>query len=111
MLGVLFYAQAGVVLAACGMDRGELGQAMSAQPAAGHECCDEEESPPPANLCVAHCTADLQAFGWAALPLPAAAPSAPIFLQPSFAAAPPALRHPAPPPRVPPRIFLHSFLV
>jgi hypothetical protein len=115
MLAVLGFAQASVALAACAMDRGELAQAAGAPShgmPAGHECCDEEDAQAGAsNLCFAHCTSDLQAFGWAGFAV-AAAPRAVIVVQlQAVASAPPAAVAEAPPPRVPPRILLHSFLI
>lgn len=114
MLAVLGFAQASVALAACAMDRGELAQASAPSHGmpAGHECCDEEDSPAAAaTLCFAHCTSDLQAFGWAGFAVPAAERVVLVVLPPAVALAPRAAVAEAPPPRVPPRILLHSFLI
>ena len=115
MLAVLGFAQASVALAACAMDRGELAQAAGTPPhamPAGHECCDEEDSPAAAgNLCLAHCTSDLQAFGWAGFAVPAVGRAVLVVLPQAVARTPRSAVAAAPPPRVPPRILLHSFLI
>ncbi len=114
LLGVLAFAQGSIAFAACALDRGQLGgsaQAPAHAMPAGHECCEDEDAPAPSNACVAHCTSDLQAFGWASFAVPAAARVV-LFVAPRelVPAAPVALAE-APPPRVPPRILLHSFLI
>src|SRR5712692_5419175 len=65
LLGALGFAQASLVLAACGMDRSQLASMSSAQ---SHQCYDETSSTPcdnsmavPANVCFTESTADLQA--------------------------------------------------
>jgi hypothetical protein len=60
LIALLMYAQGSVALAACAMDRGEMARAM-----AGHDCCDtsgDQSEPRLGNVCLAHCTAGLQAF-------------------------------------------------
>lgn len=60
LIALLVYAQGSVALAACTMDRGEMARAM-----AGHDCCDtssDQSEPRLGNVCLAHCTAGLQAF-------------------------------------------------
>jgi hypothetical protein len=108
---VAFYAfgQASVALAACGMDRGAMAQAM-AMPA-GDSCddCAKAGADSVTALCVAHCTADLQLTGAAPDAAPAVAgvlmvAAVPRFRSPSVLAYLP----PGGPPR---RILLHSFQV
>jgi hypothetical protein len=109
LLGLLGFAQAGVALAACSMDRGTMAHAM-AMPA--DEPCDScvVEGASVAAVCVAHCTADLQLTG--AAPDVVAAPA----VQPSTALpiaryrSPPVLAY-LPPGTLPRRILLHSFQV
>jgi hypothetical protein len=115
MLGTLAFWQANLVLAACAMDRGELGQMFAA--GEKHDCCDEampacddQQQPMTPNACVAHSTSDLQAL---AMPpaLPAASTAVVLFIPRVESQTPlgswPAVR----PPAVPPRILLHSFLI
>ena len=107
LIAFLAFAQAGLALAGCTMDRGGM-----AQMAAGGDCCTStpqfEPGPQLKNDCVAHCTADLQLPGE-----PTALVGAPaevlVLVLPHRAAPYPA----APPlPRViPSRILLHSFLI
>lgn len=115
MLGVLGFAQASVALAACSADRGEMGPMASAPAhgAAGHACCDDgDRAPAPAtNLCVAHCTSDLQVFGWTSFAVPRVAALVVAVLARTPGAAAWFTPAEAPPPRIPPRILLHSFLV
>src|ERR1700674_4535037 len=63
LLALYAFGQASVALAACGMDRGAMAQAM-AMPA-GDTCddCAKSESDSITALCVVHCTADLQVAG------------------------------------------------
>ena len=114
ILSLLAFTQASLVLAACAMDRGELAQVL-AQPA-GHDCCDEtgaaggDAMPMSANECVAHSTADLQAFGG---PLPIFLAIADLPVLHLAVDRPPAIAQTLPPTRerVPSRILLHSFLI
>src|SRR5687768_13218849 len=83
LIAFLAFAQASVALAACAMDRGEMGP-MTAQTnesgAAGEGCCAPDSVPSPeaqvANNCFAHCTADLQLTGFPVVlvQVPAATP-------------------------------------
>ena len=114
MLGTLAFWQANVVLAACAMDRGQLGQMFATGET--HDCCDEvmatsnDERPMTPNACLAHSTSDLQAL---AMPpsLPAAPTTVVLFIPRADTQRPleswPAVRLPA----VPARILLHSFLI
>lgn len=114
MLGTLAFWQANLVLAACAMDRGQLGQMFAA--GESHDCCDEamapgdDPRPMTPNACVAHSTADLQALG-----LPPSLPAAPtvvVLVVPRADSQRPLASWPAVrPPAVPPRILLHSFLI
>ena len=63
VLAALAFAQAGVALAGCSMDRGMLAGAMSMPAGEGCGACDvpkQQSAMAMSNLCVAHCTADLQ---------------------------------------------------
>ena len=119
LIAFLAFAQASTVLAACAMDRGEMGPMMAQtdeRGAADEGCC----APDPvhssgaqvANNCFAHCTADLQLTGFPVVlvQMPAAAP---VLLLPRLERSFPgraALEAP-PPPTVTSRILLHSFLI
>ena len=119
LIAVLAFAQASVVLAACAMDRGEMG-AMMAQAnesgAADEGCCTPASVPFPeaqiASNCFAHCTADLQLTGFPVVlvQVPAATP---VLMLPQHEPSPPgrALLEAPPPPTVTSRILLHSFLI
>jgi hypothetical protein len=113
LLAVYAFAQASVALAACGMDRGAMAQAM-AMPA-GHGCDDCAGQAGDADsitaACVAHCTADLQVTA-----------AEPVFIagtvyaqgltlpRPRWDAGPPVAAH-WPPGTLSRRILLHSFQV
>ena len=102
MIGLLAFAQGSVAFAACSMERGTAMPAMAMAP-------DESCAP---NLCVAHCTSDLQLAGAAASIVrgPADLPVLRIAL-PEIGPAPHTGLH-VPPPGAPPRrILLHSFLI
>ena len=110
LLAFYAFGQAGVALAACGMDRGAMAQAM-AMPA-GETCgdCASSGTDSVSALCVAHCAADLQIAGTA----PDAAVAPPI--AGSMLVAPPRFGSPPvvtclPPAAPPRRILLHSFQV
>jgi len=110
---IAFYAfgQASIAMAGCGMDRGEMAQAMSM---AGGEPCGDCAVPGPQDVvtaaCVAHCTADLQLTNSAPEAIPARAIELVAILPvPSFRS-PPAIASP-PPGTLPRRILLHSFQV
>src|SRR4051812_6494844 len=110
LIALLGFAQGTVALAACMMERGGAMQADSAghrsdcdmQPASG-----QTESPLPANLCAAHCTADLKPPGVPAVVVQAQGESQVLFAFPSPVerGAAPAAEVP-PPQTVPPRILL-----
>lgn len=110
LLAFYAFGQASVALAACGMDRGAMAQAM-AMPA-GEKCddCANTAADSVTALCVAHCTADLQLTG--AAPDAVAAPA----VQPLTALpvarfrSPPVLAY-LPPGTLPRRILLHSFQI
>ena len=114
VLAVLAFAQLSTAFASCFMDRGGMGAMMSAEGAMPCEGCDTAPSPAAAlkNLCVAHCTADLQIFVGAQVPV-CCAPRLPVLTILPFARSHvPKTRvvgaHPGDPP---PRILLHSFLI
>lgn len=115
VLAALAFAQANVALSACSMDRGMLSSAMAMS--AGEECdaCDvpkQQAAMDSANLCVAHCTADLQQASQPVLMVRSLALTAVLFIaQPP---GPPisAKGLTAAPPGAPPhRVLLHSFLI
>jgi hypothetical protein len=65
LIALLMYAQGSVALAACAMDRGAMDRGEMARAMAGHDCCDtsgDQSEPRLGNVCLAHCTAGLQAF-------------------------------------------------
>jgi len=112
VIALLVFAQGSVALAACAMERGaamQMTQADDAYP------CDTQagfEAPMHANVCVAHCTSDLQLAGVATalVRAPAAAPVLVVALVREYS--PGRMAREAPPPHaVPPRILLHSFLI
>jgi len=119
LIAFLAFAQASVALAACTMDRGEMG-GMAAQAnesgAADEGCCAQSSLKFPeaqvANNCFAHCTADLQLTGFSVVlvRVPAATP---VLLLPQLESGFPgrALLEALPPPTVTSRILLHSFLI
>jgi hypothetical protein len=107
LIAMLAFAQAGVALAGCLMDRG----AMADMATAG-DCCSPalefQPTPQLKNDCLAHCTADLQLSG-EAIALVQAPPTESVLLLPR-----PTVKYPAvspPTPRIPSRILLHSYLV
>jgi hypothetical protein len=119
LIAVLAFAQASVVLAACTMDRGEMGPMMahtSDSGAADEDCCAPAAVHSPeaqvANSCFAHCTADLQLAGFpvALVQVPAATPVL-LLPQPERRSPGRAVLEAPPPPTVTSRILLHSFLI
>jgi hypothetical protein len=119
LIAFLAFAQASTVLAACAMDRGEMG-AMMAQTdesgAAGEGCCAPAPVQSPqaqvANNCFAHCTADLQLTGYPVLLVQAPA-ATPVLRLPELERSFPgrAVLEAPPPPTITSRILLHSFLI
>ncbi len=116
LLALLAFSQASTVLAGCRMDRGAMALAavQARMPAECPEAAGSADAgmPMPPAGCVAHCTMDLQAFSTSldAMHAPAAAP-----ILVAYWVAEPAVGRlvpcPAPPPRIPTRILLHSFLI
>ena len=114
LLATLAFSQASVVLAACGLDRAALAQALSGEM---HECCDTEQPannvmPMTANSCLGEGTSDLQApaAGLATVVGLANSPVLFVALAPGDSRA--SARLSVPPPKgIPPRILLHSFLI
>jgi hypothetical protein len=119
LIAFLAFAQASVVVAACAMDRGEMG-AMMAQTnengVAGEGCCASDSvassEAQVANSCFAHCTADLQLTGFPVVlvQVPSATPVL-LLPQPERSFPGRALLEAPPPPTVTSRILLHSFLI
>ena len=113
MLAMLAFSQASTVLAACAMDRSELGQMLDAS--ADHDCCDTgatsgDAVPMSNNACATQATSDLQLAGSA--PFIVSGFDGPVLIT---RAGPP---RPTSPPctqalraAIPPRILLHSFLI
>jgi len=114
-LALLAFAQGSVAFSGCSMDRGTVGRITAVdndKSAADCETPMTETSPQNANLCVLHCTWDLQVAGVAVALLrsPADLPILTVAL-PHAAPAPRTGLH-APPSGAPPRrILLHSFLI
>src|SRR3954469_9354933 len=119
LIAFLAFAQASAALAACAMDRGEMGPMMAPADQSGgaREGCRAPEpvqSPEAqvANNCFAHCTADLQLTGFpvALVQGPAATPVL-LLPQPERRSSGRAALEAPPPPTVTSRILLHSFLI
>ena len=119
LIAFLAFAQASVALAACAMDRGEMGPMMmqaSESAAAGDDCC--ASAPVPcceaqlANSCFAHCTSDLQLAGFPVVLVHAPAATAVALLpQPEHSVFVRVALEAPPPPAIASRILLHSFLI
>lgn len=113
LLAVLAFAQANVALAACQIDRAEMGAAAAAPMDGGCDCRMAADGAAPLdNACVVHCTADLQVFGYA-VALVREARDVLVFVLRLPLAAPVAARSSdqSPPGSPPARIMLHSFLI
>jgi hypothetical protein len=111
LIALFLFAQGSVVLAACGMDRASMAQAMTMASDEPCGCGGTEMQQPVTASCVAHCTVDLQLAGLPIVLVQGAA-SAPVLVV-SMAEVHPnlsALRAP-PPIALPRRIVLHSFLI
>src|SRR5687768_13662456 len=63
----LLFAQGTVALAACAMDRGAMASAMEIPADVQCDCGEMQVNSGPSANCVAHCTADLQLAGGAAV--------------------------------------------
>jgi hypothetical protein len=107
LLALLGFAQASFAFAGCVMDRGD----MAAMATTG-DCCGEapqfEALAELRNDCLAHCTADLQLAG-AAVALVQVPAEVVVYLLPPGTVRYPAA--PAPPPAIPSRVLLHSYLI
>jgi hypothetical protein len=110
LLALYAFGQASVALAACGMERGGMAQAM-AMPA-GDTCdgCATADADSVTALCVAHCTSDLQLTGVAPDVVAAPAVQSPTALPIARFGSPPVLAY-LPRATLPRRILLHSFQV
>jgi hypothetical protein len=110
LIALLVYVQGSVALAACKLDRGAMALA-----AAGHECCDTtdaESEPQLGNVCLAHCTANLQVFELPMALVRAPADAAVLIAPVAGADSPdPRARAASSTPVVPPRILFQSFLI
>lgn len=113
LLALLGFAQASIALAACTMDRSALGPANV--DSATMECgLPEHTDPGPvnANVCLAHCTADLTSTPGVA-PVVPALPQTPVLTLPRIdQTARPLMHEQVPPPGMPPpRVLFHSYLI
>ena len=105
VLGALAFAQAGIALAACTMDRGGMAQMSD-------DCDGCKSAVPNPNLCVAHCTSDLQQAGLSLGVAPAAVDAPALLVSPIEPAWSRNRGLDSSPPGAPPRrILLHSFLI
>lgn len=112
LTAMFLFAQGSVALAACAMDRGSLAPAME-MAADECDCGAIEANAAPSVNCVAHCTADLQLPGGAAVVVVRAACASAVLHVAAFRDSwIQVFTGKAPPPRgVPPRILLHSYLI
>ena len=115
MLAAATFAQASVSVLACQMERGVLSRALQAsEPHPCGEAQDGRDASELANVCVAHCTSDLQLSGatTALARAPADAP-VPLSLRNRLTVTAPgrAAIGAAPPAGVPIRILLQSFQI
>jgi hypothetical protein len=113
LVGALLFAQAAVVLAACGLPVRDPARAIAQgeQTTAGERCHDQDEN---VNLCVAHCLAGDQSSDKPVSPLPAAALGPVLRIESALVVAvpEPVLRRlPHPPAAAPPRILFLSLLI
>lgn len=110
MLAALAFAQATIALAACEADRGSLAQLADVQPNDNCPCVDASKNLGP--RCVAHCTADLQLAGAAAV-IARAPADTPVLLvapaEPRYASG--EWQEARPPGGPPARILFQSFLI
>lgn len=111
-MALLAFAHLSTAFASCFMDRGGPSLPMTSEDSM--PCCDTAPVAhvPMQNLCVAHCTADLQIFGAAQIPVHSAA-RVPVLAVERWQApfVPGTQFEGAPPGDPPPRILLHSFLI
>ena len=110
LLAFYAFGQAGVALAACGMDRGAMAQAMAMPGDQACGDCAKAGTDSVSAVCVVHCTAGLQLVG----PTPDVLAAPPV--EPWTAAPFPRFRSPPviaylPPGALPRRILLHSFQI
>jgi hypothetical protein len=110
LIGLLVFAQGAVALAACSMERGMTAPIAMAADERCPDCPSPAAQAQNGNLCVAHCTSDLQLAGVTVslvrgpVQLPVLVVSRPTALLPAGLDVPPS----GAPPR---RILLHSFLI
>ena len=114
LLAALAFVQASMAFAACSLDRGMLASAM-AMPAG--EPCDTCDAPKQAamdnaNVCVAHCTADLQQVTYPVVVAPALVPMPMLWVLQAPEPPSPSRGLTVRPPGAPPhRVLVHSFLI
>jgi hypothetical protein len=117
VIGLLAFAQASVVLAACPLERSTMSNVMAA--AESDEPCNGCGSASVkgfdslyANRCVVHCTADLQLTGEAIAVVKAPGDTLIVYVPPADLRRALRMGLDGPPPGTPPRrILLHSFLI
>lgn len=114
LVAVLAFAQASAAIAACTMDRGSLAPMLEMTGDCGdcNTLLAKADAPQNANLCVAHCTSDLQLSGsLAVLAVHAAELPVLVLSRAEPYRVPRAVAQLSPPGAVPVRILLHSFLI
>ena len=110
LLAFYAFGQVGVALAACGMDRGAMAQAMTMPAGQGCDECPQPGRDTVSAACAAHCTADLQLTARTPDAVPASAIEARAVLAVPIFSSPPVVAS-LPPGTLPRRILLHSFQV
>lgn len=109
LIALLAFAHGSLALAACGMDRGSMTQAMAMPDMP--DCDGAGNAPAPGAVCAAHCSSDLQLPGLQ-IPLVREAAAGPVLVvELRELHLDGALLAPLPHPAPPPRILLHSFLI
>ena len=109
LIAFLAFANGSLALAACGMDRGSMAQAMAMPDMP--DCDSAGNAPAPGAVCAAHCSSDLQLPGLQLPLVREAAAAAVLVVELRERHLDGALIAPLPHPVPPPRILLHSFLI
>jgi len=112
LTGLLVFSQASVALAACSADRGTMAQAMTSDDACADCAFAPRRAAPIRNVCLAHCTSDLQLAG-IAITMAAAPADLPVLMvaRPDVRSTPHTGLSTPPSSAPPHRILLHSFLI
>jgi hypothetical protein len=115
VLVLLAFAQGSVAFHVCAMDRADMSSAMAMAGEKAGEACEAPMTGKPAqnaNLCVLHCTADLQTTGAAVALVDSPLHSPVLAVVRAREVSTPLTGLLAPPSGAPPhRILLHSFLI